>query len=190
MLHKDQYYLQGLLSNDTSIIEEIYRKYSQKVYRYVLNNNGSESEAQDLFQDALISIYDRASSKNLELTCPFEAYLIMVCRSKWINILKSSKKKKETNLQESGYIYEEAVEITEETLLLEERMNFLQSKLKSLGVKCQELLKLSWSGLSMQNVAEKLGITYAYSRKKKSECIGKLSNLIKEDPNFNRLKNK
>jgi hypothetical protein len=69
----------------------------------------------------------------------------------------------------------------------ENRHQLLQEKLLELGEGCRQLLRLSWSGISMEQVAQQLENTYGYVRKKKSECMGKLINLIKTSPNFANL---
>ena len=46
------------------------------------------------------------------------------------------------------------------------------------------MLELSWSGMGMEEVAEKLENSYGYIRKKKSECMAKLIALIKGSPSF------
>ena len=40
----------------------------------------------------------------------------------------------------------------------------------------------------MDEVAKKLKVSYAYARKKKSECMAKLITLVKQSPKFNSLK--
>jgi hypothetical protein len=40
----------------------------------------------------------------------------------------------------------------------------------------------------MEEVADFLGVTYGYARKKKSQCMGKLTQLVKNSNEFNQLK--
>ncbi len=40
----------------------------------------------------------------------------------------------------------------------------------------------------MEKVAEILGVTYGYARKKKSQCMGKLTQLVKDSNEFHQLK--
>ena len=66
---------------------------------------------------------------------------------------------------------------------------FFDTMFQKLGDKCQELLKLSFAVKSMEEVAEKLNVTYGYVRKKKSLCVGQLTQWIQEAKNFKSLKN-
>ncbi|MFT4661692.1 MAG: RNA polymerase sigma factor (sigma-70 family) [Patiriisocius sp.] len=187
VVHEDKKYIEGLLANDNQLIDQIYSRFSIKIKNYIIANSGSEDEAKDIFQESLISIYNRASKGDFKLTCPFEAYLFMVCRGKWLNVLKSSKKKKETNSDFDGYTIE-AQGISDETVIYEEKMLMLDKKLNNLGKSCQDILKKSWSGFSMSEVADQLNISYAYARKKKSHCVAKLISLVKGDPGYIKLR--
>ncbi|GAB3927484.1 RNA polymerase sigma factor [Mucilaginibacter myungsuensis] len=86
--HPDQRYVTALLNNDTALIGEVYKSCARQVRSYICFNNGTEDDAADIFQEALIDIYNQAKYKGLELTCPFNAFLFLVCKRKWFNELK------------------------------------------------------------------------------------------------------
>lgn len=186
--HADQQYIEALLRNDRKLLEEIYAKYADKIKNMVLQNNGSEADAADIFQEALLAIYQRAKKQNFVLTCPLEAYLYLVCKNRWINELKRKGGRGVTFTDTEGFNMNEDVfknaEITQNQY---ERRNLLVQKIKELGEGCRHLLELSWSGLPMDEVAKKLQNTYGYVRKKKSECMAKLITLVKTSPRFANL---
>src|SRR5438105_2613209 len=97
VIHTDQRFINGLLQNDTLTVKEIYERFSGKVKSYILQNNGSEDDAADIFQESLIDIYHQAKSRSLQLSCPFEPFLLLVCRRKWLNELKKRGRHKVTN---------------------------------------------------------------------------------------------
>jgi DNA-directed RNA polymerase specialized sigma24 family protein len=86
--HPDQRYVTALLNNDAALIDEIYKSCARQVKSYICFNNGSEDDAADIFQEALIDIYHQAKNKDLQLTCPFNAFVFLVCKRKWFNELK------------------------------------------------------------------------------------------------------
>ncbi len=189
MQHPDQKYIEALLHNNDLLIEEIYRKFTAKIKWMVLRNNGTEDDAADLFQEALVAIYHKARDEQFELTCPFDAFLFLICRKKWLNILNKRKSREVTNLEEEEYSYgEDSFRLAEDVSLQEARLTLLRKHLSQLGDSCKELLKLSWSGKSMEEVAEMLDFTYGYARKKKSECMAKLVDLVKKSPDYSQLK--
>ena len=188
MQHADQKYIDALVNNDAAVIEELYQKHSGKIKWMVLLNNGSETDAADVFQEILLSIYKKAKDQNFTLTCPLDAFLYMACKNKWMTEL-SRIKSKVTNNNFSGYnIDEDCFKLAQEFKLQEERKNLLTEKLGELCEDCRKLLQLNWSGKPMGEVARILNITYGYARKKKCECMSQLVTLVKHSSQFNSLK--
>ncbi|MCH6234185.1 RNA polymerase sigma factor [Cognataquiflexum rubidum] len=189
MRHPDQLYIYGLLANDKNVIEKIYQNFFSKIKGMIIKNNGSSDDASDIFQEALITIYNKAKKTDFELTCPFEAFLWLICRKKWINVLNKNKNFRVTNIDEEGYNFkEDSLQLAEETILQEERLKLLSDKLALLGDACRQLLEYSWQGFSMQEVADHFGYSFGYARKKKSICVAKLISEIKQSPDYNILK--
>lgn len=190
MQHPDQKYITALLENDPLVLEELYERFSGKIKWMIIQNNGTETDAADIFQDALISIYNKAKTGDFVLTCPMEAFLYLICKNKWLNALNKKKTQKVTNTDTEGfkYIGEDSFKLADDCVMQQERSNLLAEKVAQMGESCKNLLRLSWGGISMDEVAKKLNVTYAYARKKKSECMAKLIALVKESPKFNALK--
>lgn len=188
-LHEDQKYIEGLLGNNSFVIQAIYNKFAPKVISYIKSNSGDEDSAKDIIQEVLITIYNQAKEKNLQLTCPFDAYFFLLCKRKWLNELKKTNKKEVTINEETLSKNDSALELVDETDLFEEKQSLFNLMFQQLGTACKDLLKATFKIKSMEEVAKSLGVTYAYARKKKSLCIGKLTKLVKESPKYNQLYN-
>ena len=188
-VHKDQRYIVGLLENDTGIIKEIYSKYVPKVINHIKKNSGDAGDAQDIIQEVLIVIYHQSKEKGLQLTCPFDAYFFLLCKRRWLNELKKKSNKEVTINDEVLSKDDDAYYLSSETELFNERQQLFNAKFTELGNACKELLKTAFKIKSMEEVAEVLGVSYAYVRKKKSLCIGKLTKLVQESPTFKKLQN-
>ncbi|RUT70859.1 sigma-70 family RNA polymerase sigma factor [Flavobacterium cupreum] len=188
-IHSDQKYIEGLAANNSIIIQEIYKKFVPKVVFYIRNNSGNQDQAQDIVQEVLILLFNQAKANTLQLTCPFDAYFFLLCKRKWLNELKKTANKGVTINEDAGSISESAHELVQQTEEFDEKQQLFDAMFQKLGEKCQELLKLSFEIKSMEEVAEKLQVTYGYVRKKKSLCIGQLTQWIQETKNFKSLKN-
>lgn len=188
-IHPDQKYIEGLAANNSAIIQEIYKKFVPKVVFYIRNNSGNRDLAQDVVQEILILLFNQAKANTLQLTCPFDAYFFLLCKRKWLNELKKTSNKGVTIQEDAGSISESALYLVEHTEEFDEKQQLFDAMFQKLGDKCQELLKLSFEIKSMEEVAEKLNVTYGYVRKKKSLCVGQLSQWIQEAKNFKSLKN-
>ncbi len=187
--HPDHRYIVALLENDHRLIAEIYQRYAGRIERLICANSGTPDDARDIFQEALLTITRQARNQGLVLTCPFEAYLYLVCRGRWLNELKRRKRSGVT-IQETERFKDvsEADALADAALINDERQRLFQYFFEKLSDSCKALLRLSWSGISMQEVAEQLGYTYAYARKRKSECVSQLTTWIQASPHFKTLK--
>jgi RNA polymerase sigma factor (sigma-70 family) len=183
-VHTDQYFIDGLRNNNTNVINEIYKKYSPKIYNWVQQNSGDAEQAQDVFQESIIAIYNKAKDGNFELTCPFDAFLFVVVRNKWFAYLKQNNKINITKTDISEYNTIAAEQDAHVVYTQERQYQLMTEKLSNLNEGCQTLLKLCWQGLKMEEVAKKMDVSYAYVRKKKSICITKLIENVRNSPEF------
>jgi RNA polymerase sigma factor (sigma-70 family) len=186
--HPDQIYIDGLANNDSVIIQSIYKKFVPKVVSYIRNNSGDNDQAQDVIQEIMILLFNQAKAKKLQLTCPFDAYFFLLCKRKWLNEIKKSSNKGVTLDEDKTSNYKLTEEMVLETEVFDEKQQLFDTMFQKLGDKCQELLKLSFAIKSMEEVAEKLNVTYGYVRKKKSLCVGQLTQWIQETNRFKSLK--
>ena len=187
--HSDHKYIEALVKNDTRILNELYQKYSGKIVSFIIKNNGDYDDAQDVIQETLITIFNQAKERDFVLTCPFDAYFYLLCKRKWLNKLNKKGIDKVTIIEEITSISDEQENIANETLIFEEKTSLMMQKLQELGGKCKEIIEMAFKIKKMEEVAKKLGVSYGYARKKKSECIGKLTKMIQSSSVFNQLKN-
>jgi RNA polymerase sigma factor (sigma-70 family) len=186
--HPDQKYIDGLANNNSAIIQSIYKQFVPKVVYYIKTNSGDEDRAQDVVQEVMITIYNQSKTKGLQLTCPFDAYFFLLCKRRWLNEIKKSSNKEVTIDDDNVYKDESTVEMANQTEIFEEKQSLFDEMFQKLGEKCQELLKTSFVTKTMEEVAEKLSVTYAYARKKKSLCTGQLTQMIQESNRYQSLK--
>jgi RNA polymerase sigma factor (sigma-70 family) len=188
MIHTDQRYIEALIANDYAVIEEIYQRFLPRINRMVTGNSGSEMDAADIFQEALLMIYRKAVNDRFTLTCPMEAFLYLVCRNRWINELHRRKNKSVTITGEEGFdTGQDSTLNYQQFIIQEERRQLVEEKLKQLDDGCRKLLQLSWSGKSLEEVAGLLNFSYAYVRKKKSGCMSRLMQLVRSSERYQAL---
>jgi RNA polymerase sigma factor (sigma-70 family) len=177
--HADQRYVEGLLNNDNQLVDEIYRLFSPTVRYWVLQNSGGEDDAADIFQESLIDIYNQAKHKGLELTCPFQPFLLLVCKRKWLNEIKKRGLRQVTKSSDDLSEYGEDVFAAAERVgVEEEKARLFFQQFERLGEKCREILRMSLTGERQEKIAALLGVSYGYLRKKKSECMATLMSWV------------
>jgi len=178
-IHSDQRFITGLVQNDSAIINEIYKRCAGKIKSWILFNNGTEDDAADIFQEALMDVYRQGKYKGLELTCPFEPYILLVCKRKWLNEIKKKSILPVTNNEEDLlHIGEDTFANADHLEKQEAQSKLFFSAFEKLGERCREIISWSMKGEAQEKVAETLGVTYGYLRKKKSECMATLVKLV------------
>ena len=84
----EQILLRGLVNNDSKAIDTIYKDNFNMVQAFILNNNGTYDDARDIFQEAMIALYEKAKSESFVLTCQIKTYVYSVCRRLWLKRLQ------------------------------------------------------------------------------------------------------
>lgn len=148
------------------------------VQAYVLNNNGSYDEARDIFQEAMIALYEKAQNESFVLTCQIKTYIYSICRRLWLK-----------RLQQIGR-YAHPVDSMEETVAVEEDLeahekrnadfNIMDRALSSLGEPCKSLLEGYYlKKMDMNALATEFGYTNADNAKnQKYKCLMRLKKLF------------
>ena len=194
LIHADQRFIKGLVDNDSEVIEEIYRKNAGNIKNFVLRNSGNAEDAKDLLQDILIAFYHQGKN-GMQLHCPFNIFLYIACRNRWINELKKRKKGRVTITDPNGLLINSSfVSQSEHWMEREKKETIFYQKFLELGPSCREILGLSWttnpdSGKfnSLLDIASALDRSYKYVRKKISTCRSRLIELVQKSGAINDL---
>ena len=174
--HADHQFIVALRNGDFSILDAVYREHAPSIRTWVLRNNGTPDDAQDVFQEAIIALHQKANDPAFVLTCPLGGLLFSICRNKWLNQLRRKNKEAEVRNWEAEKYKDESslvsvLEQVEEEQLRQERLDQTFQQLSEL---CQKLLRLLISGLSSAEVAVQLGMTDANTvYRRKNACVGR-----------------
>ena len=131
--------LEGLATNDTSAIETIYRENYAAIQAYIVKNNGYPDDARDIFQEAMIVLFEKAKSDSFILSCQIKTYLYSVCRRLWLKKLQ-----KQNRYNPSIEMIQETVPVEDEIESHEKRnVDFLlmENALAKIGEPCKSLLE-------------------------------------------------
>jgi RNA polymerase sigma factor (sigma-70 family) len=168
---KDSEILLKVSRGEEKALEYLYKKYYRMMVKLILSHNGTEQEAKDIFQDALIVFWQKASSGNLVLTSKISTYLYSVCLNLW---RKELERKSRLSREEKDGVEYQKNDRKEADRIIRECIN-------SLGETCQKVLTYYYfDGLSMQQIAKKLGFANTDTAKsKKYKCKKQLDQLVK-----------
>jgi len=180
--------LEGLKTSDSAVLEYVYKKYFPIVRFFVIKNSGTDEDAKDVFQEAVILIYKRLRDGSLELTCAFKTYLYSVCRILWLRQLEKRKVRNEVVTDNQVFIHLD--EDVEGQLTEQEQFRIYQKHFQLLHKDCQEILQLFLKKVPLKDIAQKMGIkSDKYLKKRKYECKEALIKRIQNDADYKRLRN-
>ena len=155
------------------VYETLYAKHFRAVKRYILKNSGTQEDAEDVFQDAIIVLHKSLTSENFELKSSLETYLFSVARNVWFNELR---RRKRDILEEdpNNYIPE-----TEQTNLLIKKTETLRELISQLKGDCQRILiDFYFHNISMKDIMEEYGLgSIQAAKNKKFRCLNRLASL-------------
>ncbi len=174
----EQLLLRGLAENDKKAVETIYKDNFNMIQGFIINNNGTYDDARDIFQEAMITLYEKAKSESFVLTSQIKTYIYSVCRRLWLKRLQ----------QKGRYVLE--TESLEETVSVEEDIDvhekrnsefaIMERALGSLGEPCKSLLEAYYlQKKDMTEIASTFGYTNADNAKnQKYKCLMRLKKLF------------
>ena len=156
---------------DEKALEFLYKKYYRMMTKLVITNSGTEEEARDIYQDALIVFWQKATSGNLVMTSKISTYIYSICQNLWRKELE--RKKRLSNEEKDA-----SVSLDLDTA---EREKIIARCIEQLGDTCKKVLMYYYfEEMSMQDIADKLGFANTDTAKtKKYKCKKKLDELIK-----------
>ncbi|MFH0761700.1 MAG: sigma-70 family RNA polymerase sigma factor [Bacteroidota bacterium] len=175
-------------TSDYNVLQYVYRKYFPIVRFFVIKNSGTDEDAKDIFQEALILIYTRLKDGSLNLSCAFKTYLYSVCRLLWLKQLERKQVKTEGLTDNQAFV--ELEPELEEQVAEQEKFRLYQKHFQSLHKDCQEILRLFLNKVPFKEIAQKVNIkSDKYLKKRKYECKEILTKRIQNDPDFKRFQN-
>lgn len=170
--------LKGLAQNDKNSIETIYRENYSSIQSFVLNNNGSVDDARDVFQEAMIVLFEKSGLATFSLNCLIKTYLYSICRRLWLK-----------RLQQLGK-FSTQVESLEEIIPVEEEIEdhekknddfiLMEHAMSKIGEPCKSLLDAYYlQKKNMHEIAGEFGYTNSDNAKtQKYKCLVRLKKLF------------
>ncbi len=175
---QEQELLKALAVNDKKAIERIYADNYSLIQNLILNNSGTEEDAKDIFQEAVIILYEKSKSDSFELSCQIKTYIYSVSRRLWLKRLQYNRRYEAeiASLVEIVPVEEDMEEHDKRSL----QFGMMEKAMSSIGEPCKSLLEAYYiNKKSMQEIAENFGYTNADNAKnQKYKCLLRLKKLF------------
>ncbi len=173
--YSDEEFIEGLRSGNNVVLKALYKKYFQLVLKFIVNNNGTQEAAQDVYQECIIVLYENTQDPQFQLHCQLQTYIYSVARRLWLKQLKKAgktflmKEEEEMDLADVSEDFSRHIE-------KEQELEKLNAGMAQLGEPCQSLIRDFYvNRLSMDDISIKFGYTNADNAKnQKYKCLQRL----------------
>lgn len=164
----------------------IYQDYFSKVSNFIQKNNGTQEDAQEVFQEAIFQLSVRLRTRPIVIHSTFEAYFFTVCKNLWRKEL-IIKGKRVRNRDLSTLKSEEPNQIA--SMLYQEQEDLFREKLNALSENCKALLQAYFSKTPYDVIVK----TFNYSSENVAfqrvfKCKKRLTELIQKDRKYKDLR--
>ena len=181
----DEALLRGLKNRRTDCIRQLYRDYFPLAKSIVERNSGNIQDAEDVFQDGMVILYEKILSDSVSLKCSLKTYFYAICKNIWMQRLD----RKWRLLYQDDFVSEPSEEydpfsftVHEEKL---EKKRLYQEHFLDLPEDCQTIIRMYLAQVPFREIAEKMNFkNEAYAKTRKYLCKNILRKKILTDPRY------
>jgi len=167
-------HLEQAVAAREKLLMQLYKQAFPAVAAYVAKMDGSFDEAKDIFQDALVSYYEKVITGNVEIKTTPKAYLLGTARHLWLR--KYAADSLQVPIDDNH-----TDEIADETPLQPHQHKLMQL-LETAGQRCMILLRsFYYDKLSLDEIAPMFGFSGTRSATvQKYKCLEKVRETVKQ----------
>jgi RNA polymerase sigma factor (sigma-70 family) len=171
----------GILNNSETALKRLYVAYFPMVLQLIINNNGNEDDAKDIYQEAIIVLYNKVKAGDFELSSKLKTYIYSICRRLWLKRLTQINRYGGDVRDFEDFLPGGEVDDTDEQHNDKDiQFSKMESALQQLGEPCKTIMEDFYiKNRSMQDICEKFGYTNADNAKtQKYKCLQRLKKLF------------
>jgi RNA polymerase sigma factor (sigma-70 family) len=181
----DEALLKGLRNKRTDCIRQLYREYFPVARSIVERNSGNCEDAEDVFQDGLVILYEKIISDPLSLKCSLRTFFYSICKHLWMQRLDRKWRLlyQDEMVQEPSEDYDPmSFSVDEEQV---EKTRLYQTHFINLPADCQKIIRMFLQQIPFKDIAVKMGFrNEAYAKTRKYLCKNMLRKRILKDPKY------
>jgi RNA polymerase sigma factor (sigma-70 family) len=182
-LHTEPELLAELAAGGRIATEKIYNQYYNTITKWIQNYGGTRSDADDIYQEAIIILYEKAQGEDFRLSCRIGTYLFAISKHLWYKRIQKIQKQPSYLPDGAGnddrldWAYDDDINAHAER---ENHYQQLDQALEQLGEPCSSLLKAYYHhDKSMQEIAADFGYTNPDNAKtQKYKCLARLRKIF------------
>lgn len=170
---------------DREVITWFYKTIFPKVKRYIVSHGGIADDASDVFQDAILYMYNKIMQYEYdEAKYMAGGFLFRLSINRWLNKLKKDKRNMSIDNVDDSFLGSIQQEEERKVKNVNDHGHILKKVFATLGEKCLELLEHTiYYDMYMEDIAARLGFSSVGAAKMQlKRCKEKLNQEIENDP--------
>lgn len=185
--YTDKEYFEGLKEQNNVVLNAVYANLYGPVESYIINNGGSINDAKDIFQEAVIVLYQKIRKNELTSKTKFRFYLYSTARNLWFKEIEALGKKEKIIGEFKNITDNEKTEIIND-IIYSKRLTLFRTKFEELSDDCKRVIRLFLNGMSLTDITSLMGYSsIQHTKNRKYRCKESLLNKIRQDSTFKSL---
>lgn len=179
--------LEGIRNHNKEVLQFIYNNCYPLIKNIIIKHfYGSEDQAKDVFQDALLTIYTGVTTDPpLKIQHNFIAFLTTVCKRRMIDEMR--KNKNEIHDLEIDWM-EDSDDTINDLIVREEKARLFEKHFYRIGERCRKLLSLFFEGHSIKEITCMLKMSSErFTKLRRFQCKVLLFKSIYKDSKLKEL---
>lgn len=169
--------IRRLQQGDESVVKELYQQFYHHCKWVVLNNGGTDEDAREVFQQVVLSLWEKVERGNFTVKTTLKGYLYNACKYVWWNI----KKKQLVNEPLDNVHHLPETDDYEEESSTDRQYKMLYGCINELGGECERLLEQTYfENLSDKAIADLLNLKINYIRVKRKRCMDRVKKCVQQ----------
>jgi RNA polymerase sigma factor (sigma-70 family) len=175
--------MSGVASKNDLALAYLYKKNYRMVASYIQRNSGTAHDAEDVFQDSMIVLYNQVKRGSFRVESSLGTYLYGIAKNIWYKRLRKAGRETELTIEHESIVSEEShLKVLEQT----DKSNLIAALLEELGEKCKEVLLLYYfEKLRLRDIADRMNWgSEQVAKNNKARCMKKMRELVGNHPNL------
>jgi RNA polymerase sigma factor (sigma-70 family) len=189
--------IDGIRQHKRDVIEYVYSNYYETIKWFIIKGRHfNEDDAKDIFQDAMVVIYQNTQKPGFSIKYSFKTYFFAIIKNMVYIRLHMISKMELINDFKFDEVPDEGCDLPvtgdilwDKELLHEMRMGLFWKKFNTLPEDCRRILIMFFDNVPLLKIAEFMGHkSENYAKKRKHMCKEFLKKNIKEDNFYKKIK--
>ncbi|MCX6272635.1 MAG: sigma-70 family RNA polymerase sigma factor [Bacteroidetes bacterium] len=184
----DQEFIDGILSDDSRLLYELYYQNLPAIKKSILNNGGNIQDVKDVYQVTILSFIEQIKKNKFNHDCSLDTYIFSIAKKLWLKELRRRRKsifiESDVDLQAD---LEDFSDFDFEYASVMQKSIFMKH-FALLNEDCKKILDMFFKKISDEEVANKLNVSNKHAVvQRRARCKLYLIESVRQDPMYKEV---